>query len=198
MDAASEASPPDMTTRCPQLAEKGCPGTLRGVALFKRRGGPQVADIYLNLRQRILDIRPAEVGLHPSDRLPDVWGFVMDTGYQAGPWTLAALADGTTSLYLGTGGGTIGAGEHEQVAAATLALLGAVQLVHREMPFVDGHGLPGTGRVTMRVLTYEGQRAVEADEQDLGQNRHRFSELFHAAHVVIAEVRMAEERRTGR
>ena len=50
----------------------------------------------------------------------------------------------------------------------------------------------------MRVLTYEGQRAVEADEQDLGQNRHRFSELFHAAHVVIAEVRMAEERRTGR
>src|SRR4051812_27827824 len=121
---------------------------------------------------------------------------MMETGHDRGTSTLVALADGTTSLYLSSGGGIIGGGRHARVAAATRDLLAVVQRRWPDLAVAGGTALPATDRVVLRALAYGGQhRAVDADEDDLGHGRHPFSEIFVAGHAVITELRLIEEAR---
>jgi hypothetical protein len=79
-------------------------------------------DVYDGLRTAALAVTQATVGRTPPDH-PDVLGVVVDIPRQGGIASIVAMADGTTSMYTSTGGGTIGAGSHRSVAAATHALL---------------------------------------------------------------------------
>ena len=63
----------------------------------------------------------------PAAEHRDVSGVVVDIPTEGGFATVVGLTDNTTSLYTSTGGGTIGAGEHREVAAGTHRLLSAVQ-----------------------------------------------------------------------
>jgi hypothetical protein len=83
--------------------------------------------VFQGLRRTILDLDPAESGLDRFTAGRTVWGALMEMGYPNGAATLVSLADGTTSLYTSTGGGTIGGGFHAQVAAATQSFLAAVE-----------------------------------------------------------------------
>jgi hypothetical protein len=111
--------------------------------------------------------------------------------------TLVALADGTTSLYLSNGGGIIGGGFHPQVQAATRALLAVVERRLDQMPAATATTLPATGRTVFRAMTYQGQHAVEADDDDLHRPEHPQHEMHSAAHAVITELRLIEEARSG-
>ena len=140
---------------------------------------------------------PEAVGLEPSHELPRVFGVMMETGYPEGWATLGALADGTTSLYTSTGGGVIGGGEHENVAAATTQLVRAVEDALDLIPPSPEQHLPASGRVVIRALTYQGPHAVDALEDDLGHGRHPLSPVFHAAHEVITRLRLIDEAGAG-
>jgi hypothetical protein len=159
----------------------------------RRSRETQPADIYAGLRQRILELVPEEAGIAPVPELPRVWGLVMDTTYERGGYTLIALADGTTSLYTTTGGGIIGGGEHDQVVTATLTALRVLEAHLDQLPPAVDDTLPPIDGVTLRALTYDGQRSIIAAEQDLGEGRHPQAEIFHAAHNVISELRRIEE-----
>jgi len=166
-------------------------------------------EVFLSLRGKVLGLDPAgraltgaaatsfaaEVAIVPSPRLPRVWAVLMETGYPGAVATLAALADGTTSLYLSSGGGMIGAGGQPQVADATLRLLDVAERYLDRLPATLDTALPAAGRVVLRALTYDGQQADEADEDDLGYGRHPLSPLFHAAHDVLTELRLIDESR---
>ncbi|MET0522114.1 MAG: hypothetical protein ABW156_09085 [Jiangellaceae bacterium] len=143
----------------------------------------------------VLQINPLEVGIAATPELPRVWGLLMDTTYARGGYSLVALADGTTSLYTTTGGGMIGGGEHDQVVAATLAALRVVEAHLDQLPPSSDDTLPPVNGVVLRALTYDGQRAVVATEQDLGEGRHPQAEIFHAAHDAITELRLIEDAR---
>jgi hypothetical protein len=158
-------------------------------------GQDDAQSVYAGLRNSILSLDPAEVGIGPTPELPRVWGFVMDTGYPNGTATVVALADGTTSLYTSTGGGIIGAGEHATVAAATRALLGVVEAHLDQLPTDAQYDLPPADWVVLRALTYGGQRAVLAEEDELGYDRHPLSPIFHAVHKVITALRLLDESR---
>jgi len=87
-----------------------------------RDGQPADANPYESLRD--LALHAVENGLPPpGDDHPDVSGVVVDIPSGAAFATVVALTDNTTSMYTSTGGGTIGAGEHADVAAATHQLL---------------------------------------------------------------------------
>jgi hypothetical protein len=84
-----------------------------------RRGSESSDNPYHGLRLQLLNTDPKSVGITPSARLPRVWGAAIEIAYPNGTATVFGLADGTTSMYLGTGGGMIGGGAHEAVAQAT-------------------------------------------------------------------------------
>jgi hypothetical protein len=162
---------------------------------FRHGRDKQPADIYTGLRRQVLQLVPAEVGIAPASELPRVWGLLMDTTYARGGYSFVALADGTTSLYTTTGGGMIGGGEHDQVVAATLAALRVVEAHLDQLPPVADDTLPPVNGVALRALTYDGQRAVFAAEQDLGEGRHPQAEIFHAAHGAISALRLLNQGR---
>ncbi len=140
-----------------------------------------------SLRSRVLTLNPAELELTRDDRGP-VWGMLMETGYPTGVATLVAIGDGTVSLCFSSGGGVIGAGEHPAVrnAAESFLHLGPEFLPHssvtKEFP------LPAMGHTRFYFLTFDGVLTAEAKEEELGNNRHPLSPLFHISHVVISRV----------
>ena len=146
-------------------------------------------DIYDDLRADVLALDPGAVGISATDDDPTIFGVVMETGFPEGVATLVALIDGTTSLYLSSGGGTIGGGDHPEVAVATLAFVRAVAGELDCLEPDDDDELPAPGRVILRALTYDGRRAADLDEDDLGNDRHTLSPAFHLGHEVIALLR---------
>ncbi|MFQ5917942.1 MAG: hypothetical protein ACE5I0_09060, partial [Candidatus Binatia bacterium] len=125
---------------------------------------PEPARIIRDLRTQVLTLSPEQIGISPSSAYPHVWGILMETGYPEALATLVSLADGTTSLYLGHGGGIIGGGDHENVRRATKAFL-AVAEAHREsLAPTQSFPLPNVGRVKFYVLTFDGTLTADADQ----------------------------------
>ncbi len=100
----------------------------------------------------------------PGPEHPHVWGVVVDVP-SGGDWaTIVALGDGTTSMYTSTGGGTIGAGEHDVVRAANRQLLEVVErdwLPHLD-PSPGSH--PAPGYVRFHVLGADDLRGIDVAE----------------------------------
>jgi hypothetical protein len=155
---------------------------------------PEPVPAIQELREMVFSLHPEDAGISPSAELPTVWGVVMETGYPQALATLISLADGTTSLYLGTGGGVIGGGEHEAVRDATIKFLKLAQAQQAQFSPVDAHPLPAVGHVTFYLLTYEGTLSADAEEKLLGEGDHRFSNLFYAGQDVLTQLRETSER----
>ena len=156
----------------------------------KSKPQPPPQDVYLGLRNQVLSVKPSDIGVSPTSDLPVVWGVLMETGYPEDVVTLVSLADRTTSLYFSNGGGVMGAGEHAPVAQATAGFISLAQLFHSQMRPATSFPLPTVGNVRFYLLTFSGVLTAEADEQDLGHERHQLSPLFHKGHEVIGNIRL--------
>jgi hypothetical protein len=151
-----------------------------------------VAGIYEDMRARALAITADD--LAPGARDARVLGVVMDMAYPEGTATLIGLADGTTSLYHSGGGGIIGGGEHQQIAAATLRWIDMAAELADSLEPAEDCPLPAAGSVQLVLLTPDGRRCATAPEDELGGGGHALSPLFLAAHDVITELRLIDER----
>jgi hypothetical protein len=162
---------------------------------FKKKPKPtaEPADVYTNLRNQVFKIKPKEVGILQTKETPNVWGVLMETGYPEAVVTLVSLADGTTSLYFGNGGGMIGGGEHTTVAQSTKSFIAAAEKYHRQMTLTESFPLPAVGRVRFYVLTFSGVLTSDVDENKLGRGKHELSPLFYSGQDVIAQFRVVQE-----
>lgn len=131
-----------------------------------------------------------------SRRAAGCGGALLETGYPKGVTTLVALADGTTSLYLSTGGGIIGGGTHDRVVGATQSFLAAVEDHLDQLSPDPDSNVAAEGRVIIRALTFRGRYRAEAAEDDLGRGQHPLSPVFYAAHGVLTELRTIDQART--
>lgn len=140
------------------------------------------------LRARAFSVNAAELGLSEATT-GAVWGVIMETGYAEALCSLVVFAEGTTSIYLGNGGGIIGAGEHAPVRAAAAELLKAANQNLSKLDPVQAPSLPHIGDVTFYFRTHSGLYAISAQEELLGGGKHPLSPLFYSAHNVMAAVR---------
>jgi hypothetical protein len=159
--------------------------------------GYAVADVYRDLRQKVLAVDPSSLGLAPAGP-GGVWGLLMETGHPKAVATLVALADGTVSLYFSNGGGIIGIGQHEGPRQAGEALLKfAPRFLAHAVP-TKAYPLPREGFTRFYFLTGGGIATAEADEGSLAGDRSPLSPLFRKAHEVITQARLAtEQAKTG-
>jgi hypothetical protein len=142
------------------------------------------------LRGDVLASEPSSFGFRPRPGQPSVWGVVIDLAFSNGTVSMAALMDGSTSMY--TGDGAInGGGSHRAVVDAAKALLKetADNVDHFQSSVYDH--LPPLGTVQFFALTYGGRFVANAPEDDLRERRHPLSGLFFAAHSVITALREA-------
>jgi hypothetical protein len=155
----------------------------------KQKSDP--GDVIRGLREQAFSLPAIEVGISPAPGHERVWSMLMETGYPEAVASLVTIADGTTSLYFSNGGGIIGAGRHVPVRTAAEAFIAAGNVHVGAFGPAAEHPLPAVGRVRFYARTFDGLLTAEADEQDLGENRHPLSPLFHLGHAVIAAVREA-------
>jgi hypothetical protein len=156
---------------------------------------PAPAPTYLQIRERIFQLKPTDLGLAPTTGMPVVWGVVAELGYEVGTATLLALADGTTSLHYSTGGGLLGRGDYAPVAQAARALVAEAHKYVDHMPAADGFPLPPAGQVRFILLAYAGVYAAQAPESSLASGQHTLSPLFEQVHETLNQMRLLAEKR---
>jgi hypothetical protein len=151
---------------------------------------PDPAPIYIEMRKQVLTLVPNEVGIVQSQEIPNVWGVLMEMGYPKAVVTLVSLADGTTSLYFGNGGGIIGGGEYPAVAKASKTLVSHSEKYFKSIIPTTSFPLPSLGRVKFYILTFEGVFTADGEEKDLGKGQHNLSPLFYSGQEVITQLRL--------
>jgi hypothetical protein len=149
----------------------------------------------LELRRQALTMTAADAGMAPNAVHKDVWGMVMETGYPEAVATLVAIGDGTTSLYLSTGGGVVGAGTHPAVRVAAESFLAVAERhLHAFTPATDAP-LPAVGRVRFYARTFDGTLAAEGEPEELGDEAHPLAPVYQAGQAVLTMVRQVSTRR---
>lgn len=157
----------------------------------RKRDEEGPAEVYLGLRQQVLDLAPEQLG----DWLPadaPVLALLMETGYPEAVATLVAVADGSTSLYFSNGGGVIGAGAHPSVAEANRRWLETALELLPELSPLASPPLPNEGMTQFVAVTRDGLRGATIVEQELGGGEHDLSPLFYAGQDVITRIRLTE------
>jgi hypothetical protein len=123
----------------------------------------------------------------------------METGMDRDVATFVCLADGTVSLYLSTGGGVIGGGQHESVRSAGAELLAttneyAVDYIAAASPGLL-EDIPRDGYVHFNFLTFNGPYSAVCEERALVEHADPFANLFGNCHIVLGEVREIADQR---
>ena len=146
------------------------------------------AEVYLQLRDAITRISPVEHGLAPTAELPRTWGVLVDVGLPAGPVTVVAIADGTTSLYLGNGGATVGVGELPPIRTLAAALLRAVEAAVPILPPGWELPVPPPGWLQVVALTYRGMLVGHATIPEVESGVHPLAQVWTRAGEVAAAI----------
>jgi len=153
--------------------------------------------VYTGLRDAVLDLDPSSVGIHRAPDAGTVWGLVMDWTLDDAVATVVSLADGTTSLYLSTGGGSIGAGEHPAAEAASINAVRLAEWMVDDVPEATESPLPARGRTSLTLLTFSGLRRFEDDNAAFEDGTSRLSPVANAMQDIIHEIRRAEAAASG-
>ena len=155
----------------------------------KKKKKKDSIDVIEGLREQLFKLNPKSLDITPSEDLPRVWGFMMELFISQTWINLICIADGTVSMYFGSGGGIIGAGEHDSVrTAARECLKKSEEILEHLKNFAPLH-LQNEGTIKFHVLTYDGIRSDEAETDEIDSGNHYLSELHYYAQSVITEVR---------
>jgi hypothetical protein len=153
---------------------------------FRRhdQGRDDPAAIFTELRDQVL------LGPLPE---PDSWVALMELGTGGGVASVVVVSDGTTSLYTSSGGGLIGAGDHESVAKVNRAFLGTIQRLRAAIPASETFPLPLDDEIRFSVRWPDGSRgSAVASDDELASGQHALSAAFAAGHDVISAMREIE------
>ncbi len=145
---------------------------------------------YSGLREIFFQTKGEDLSLEGAERL--VYGASFEVGFPPGIATVAALADGTASLYLETGGGVIGAGRHESVHRRAIAFVDcAVEHLELGAQVTESPPKPSKGEVRFHWLSDDGIRSAVALELALEAGNHPLSPLYRAGQELLEQIRLA-------
>ena len=158
--------------------------------------GTNPGDAYLGLRNEALSITPmrrAELGLVATPEAP-IWGLLMEFG---GAGTLFVLADGHASFYGSGDGGLLGLGLHENVRQFVGPFIEIANRCLTHMVPAKSFPLPEVGHTILYALTDSGVLTGGGLTEVLGADQHPLSQLYHAGHEVLTQVRYMRWRGTA-
>ncbi len=149
------------------------------------------------LRERIFSLSARDLGnLQRSDGIiAALMEFAAGRGAVATWVSLVVIADGTTSLYFGSGGGIIGAGGKEKVRNASRRFLNQAGAVFQRFSKTSAHATPVGSSVVFYVLKPDGvYTSGPTEESEIRREGNPLLPLYAAAQDVITEIRLSSER----
>ena len=146
------------------------------------------------LRKMFLSMPAEAAGIQRSSDFPRIWGVAMDWPIGQHIATLAALADGSASVYTTGTFGIIGGIGHENLCTAAKQLLKKAESYYDASTVSDDLSYPALDRVRFYFHTFEGLRVIDVSLASVTDERGSYSDLFDLAQLVITELRTAGER----
>ena len=140
------------------------------------------------LRERSLTSPAADFGAPAG---AEAWLAAMEIAMPDVTMSLICGWDGTASVYMSTGGGVIGAGEHEAVARAAQTFVAEAGAWVDDMLPLPDLSYPGVGRVRFFARRADRCYVIEADQAELVDGMVELSGLYTLGQSVITHVRRA-------
>jgi len=167
------------------------------IKLFSKRCVPEPVEIYTQLRNAILNLDPEQFGLSSHNGTPQVWGMLMEMGLPEAAVTLVVVAEGTTSLYFGNGGGILGGGTHPSVAEASRACLAQALVDLPAFQPAQDFPLPEVKQVNFILLTFEGAFSAGVPIAVVDGGLHPLARLWACGQEMITQLRLMQEAAQG-
>ena len=123
-----------------------------------------------------------------------VYGIVMDWEINGAIATIVSYQTGDASLYLSTGGGVIGGGQHENVSSAAKHFVSLGQSFLDKAKKTEKTTLPETGVIKFYLLTNKG---IFVDQEQMKNFENRSStwlSLFDHANILLTELQKTAEK----
>jgi hypothetical protein len=105
-----------------------------------------------------------------------------------------AYQTGDASLYLSSGGGVIGGGQHQNVNSASKQFVSLAQTFLDKTTKTEATSLPVTDEVKFYLLTNKGIFAGQETMKNFENNTSAWLKLFEAGNNVLTELRKTSEK----
>ena len=147
------------------------------------------------LRKMAFTATPEQLGLSlPADKTV-VYGIVMDWEMGGATATTVSYQTGDASLYLSSGGGVIGGGQHQNVNSAARQFVSLGQTYLDKATKTETTGLPTTDQVKFYFLTNKGKFVGQDNMKNFENNSSEWLKLFEEGNKVLTELRMTTEKK---
>lgn len=153
------------------------------------------SDQYTAIRKLVWNSNPDSLGLKINT--DSVYCIILDMGLgDESVASLIVIADGTTSIYINTGGGIFGAGQHEQVREASDKLLKIMPHPTKRFSKTDNYqNIPNDSRARFYLLTRNGKYVSdEFNADDAADGKGYYSKLFIQANHIITAARESSKK----
>lgn len=117
----------------------------------------------------------------------------MDWGVANGTATVMGLADGSASIYLSSGGGSIGGQSVELIRKAAQYAVTVAAELQPTMHTVKEFPLPTKDQVVFYVLTDAGVFGEGALSDEFKNQQHRLTKLGSAMQQIITQYRLIQK-----
>lgn len=145
------------------------------------------------LRNMAFSATPEQLGLSlPIDKTI-VYGVIMDWEMGGATASTIAYQTGDASLYLSSGGGVIGGGQHPNVNSAAKQFVRLAQTFFDKTTKTQTTPLPSTDEVKFYLLTNKGVYVGQEQMQNFENNSSIWLKLFEEGNIVLTELRKTSE-----
>jgi len=116
----------------------------------------------------------------------------MDWGLTEGTATVVAFSDGNASVYLSSGGGSIGGASHESIRKAAQKMVAIAAECQPQAHATTTYPRPQHSQVIFYLLTDVGVFTANAPQEELSSHRHPLSKLGDAGQDIITQYRLIQ------
>jgi regulator of RNase E activity RraB len=146
------------------------------------------------IRDMAFTATPEQLGLSlPSDKTV-VYGVIMDWEMSGATATTVSYQTGDASLYLSSGGGVIGGGQHQNVNSAAKQFVSLAQTFLDKTTKTETTPLPSTDEVRFYLLTNKGVYIGQEQMKNFENNSSTWLKLFEEGNNVLTELRKTSEK----
>ncbi len=146
------------------------------------------------LRNMAITASPEQLGLSlPTDKTI-VYGIIMDWEMGGATASTVAYQTGDASLYLSSGGGVIGGGQHQKVNSAAKQFVSLAQTFLDKTTKAEATPLPSTDEVKFYLLTNKGVFIAQEQMKKFENNSSSWLKLFEEGNILLTELRKTSEK----
>jgi hypothetical protein len=146
------------------------------------------------LRNMAFIVTAEQLGLSLAADKTIVYGVVMDWEMDGATASTVAYQTGDASLYLSSGGGVIGGGQHQNVNEVARHFVSLAQTFLNKTTKTETTPLPSTNEVKFYMLTNKGIYVGREQMKNFENNSSAWLKLFAEGNNVLTELRKTSEK----